>query len=107
MLRINSPVMRNERPRDPRQKLKEARLSLGLSLRKAAALIGVSYQQVANYEYGGGSRHGDALSNISNLCRAYMKLAKAKGYTPADFHESALCPGEFPRPRAAAKKGAA
>jgi transcriptional regulator with XRE-family HTH domain len=82
---------------DKRTKLSTARKSLGLSLRDAGQLVGVSHQTVALYEYGGG-RNGQALAQIRDLCRAYMALAAELGYSPDEFHESQLCPGEFPAP---------
>jgi hypothetical protein len=78
--------------------LANARTTLGLSLRDAGALTGASYQTVANWEHGGGRGWATSLAGMRSLCRAYMTLAEDKGYDPAEFHESVLCPGEFPAP---------
>lgn len=80
-----------------KRKLEQAREGLGLSLRAAGELVGISFQQVWNYEQGAGQT-GPAKDNIRNLCRAYMKIAPKFDYTPDHYHESMLCPGEFPEP---------
>lgn len=82
-----------------RDLLKDARIKLGLDLREAAGLAGVSFKTVDNYEKGlGRETTASVVCNIRNLCRAYMKLAEELGYDPGQFHESVLCPGEFPAP---------
>ena len=77
--------------------LEQAREGLGLSLRDAEELVDITFQQVWNYEQGAGQT-GSAKANIRKLCRAYMKLAPQFNYKRDQYHESVLCPGEFPEP---------
>lgn len=81
-----------------RPELKKARQILGLSQIEAAQLIGTSQSALAYYESGSGRDDAKVLSNIRNLCRAYMEKAVELGYDGDEFHESILCPGEFPKP---------
>ena len=80
-----------------RIKLFKARERLGLSPPAAGKLAKLSDQQIFLFERGGGLT-GSSMERLRNLCRAYMKKAEKLGYDPDDYHESKLCPGEFPKP---------
>jgi transcriptional regulator with XRE-family HTH domain len=77
--------------------LDQGRTKLGLTLAEAAAMCGAGVETVRSWEAGKGAI-GRTLGNIRKLCRAYMKRAVELGYDPGQFHESLLCPGEFPSP---------
>ena len=76
--------------------LRQARIVLGLSLSAAAALLGMTKNTLDRYERRQGSGSARVLDGKRRACRKYMALAAKQGYDTALFHESRLCPGEFP-----------
>jgi transcriptional regulator with XRE-family HTH domain len=82
----------------PRTELAEARLRLGVSQRQAAVFAGCSHKTIDNWEMGSGRGYPQAVTGLRKLCRAFMRIAVTLGYDADAWHESKLCPGEFPDP---------
>jgi hypothetical protein len=95
---LQSRAMSNYKPR---KLLARGRNQLGLNFREAAALAKCVGKTIDNWELGLGRGYPTTLANIRRLCRGYMRVAAELGYEPSLWHESVLCPGEFPEPASA------
>lgn len=75
-----------------RTELINGRDRLKLTQRAAGQLLDppVSAACVCGFEVGG-SR---ATVTLLEICRAYMREARRRGYDPWPYHESALCPND-------------
>lgn len=81
-----------------RKELARGRERLGISQRDAAKLTNRAHKTIDFWEMGVGRGYSSTLAGIRALCREYMRIAGELGYDPLQWHESALCPGEFPSP---------
>lgn len=91
-------IVKTEHRLKPRLELAKARRVLGVSRCTAGQAIGKTGGTIQYYEQGGGREFAASATAIRDLCRWYQQRATELGYDPAEFHESVLCPGEFPKP---------
>jgi len=81
-----------------RRKLMNARTSLRLSRKAAAALIEAHELTVTRWEMGKGGILENSKERIREYCKALSSYANALGLNPENYRTHLLCPGEFPNP---------
>lgn len=59
-------------------------------------MIDCDRNTIMGYEDGAGAGAAAVNKRLRKLCAAYQRTAEERGYDAALFHESILCPNDFP-----------